>query len=570
MKTTARPIEGYTEGNQIGHIHRIFNQSHVPQPGAIRNTLTRIPGWILVLALLITVYLAVYLALPNIANGFISSYVLRPLLWCVLIATILSISRYWRGAKLEFTRKFLWIALLVGAFQVSILIIAGLFFGLGNSPYSLSPIGIVTNLAFVGTALVGMEFCRAYLIQSFPKRFETLALIMMALLFTAVSLPLVKLTGLQLSEQQLPFLGSTILPLLAQNLLACLLALVGGPLASIAYVGTIAAFEWFSPILPDLPWIITAFAGTITAVIGLMVVQSMVIPQTGPPPQELEDGIPVRAQKSKKRKATVVKIQLAHAAFLKFPVLVERPKKNKRRHIASQSHRREEHIRLAWRRFGIIPIPMLVATNRKSIHAILGINQRYSFHTRWTGIGPIKLPLLVLRQAMSSQSKRQNLPPANPRIEWIHFGFLKIPKPVRRPKKVKSSRLPGLGWTAVTILSVAIIWSTFGFFGFTPVLVAGHSMEPNVDLGDIVIVTDVPTDSITRGDIIQFSDGHDSVIHRVIVVNQEESSLTFTTKGDNNDIPDAQPVHPKQVTGKVVYTIPKIGWASIWIKDLIN
>ncbi|MDY6833624.1 MAG: signal peptidase I [Chloroflexota bacterium] len=568
MKTTARPIEGYTEGDQIGHIHRVFNQSHVPQPGTIRNALTRIPGWILVLALLITVYLAVYLALPNIANGFISSYVLRPLLWCVLIAIILSISRYWRGAKLEFTRKFLWIALLVGAFQVSILIIAGLFFGLGNSPYSLTPIGIVTNLAFVGTALVGMEFCRAYLMQSFPKRFETLALIMMALLFTAVSLPLVKLTGLQLSEQQLPFLGSTILPLLAQNLLACLLALVGGPLASIAYMGTIAAFEWFSPILPDLPWIITAFAGTIAAVIGLMVVQSMVMPQTSPPPQQPEESVPVRTHKSKKRKATVVRIQLAHATFFRFPVLVERPKKNKRRHIPSRSHQHEEYIGLAWRRLVIIPKPILVAINKKPNHAARNNNPRYRFHMRWTGIGPIKLPLIVLRQE-TSQSKRQDLPPANPRIEWIHFGFLKIPKPARRPKKVKSSRLPGLGWTAVAIVSVVIIWSTFGFFGFTPVLVAGHSMEPNVDLGDIVIVTDVPTDSITRGDIIQFSDGHDSVIHRVIAVNQEESSLTFTTKGDNNNIPDAEPVHPKQVTGKVVYTIPKIGWVSIWIKDLI-
>jgi signal peptidase len=49
------------------------------------------------------------------------------------------------------------------------------------------------------------------------------------------------------------------------------LALTGGPLASFAYRFTITAFEWLSPILPDLPWILKTVLGVALPVLGLFI-----------------------------------------------------------------------------------------------------------------------------------------------------------------------------------------------------------------------------------------------------------------------------------------------------------
>ena len=44
----------------------------------------------------------------------------------------------------------------------------------------------------------------------------------------------------------------------------------------------------------------------------------------------------------------------------------------------------------------------------------------------------------------------------------------------------------------------------------------------------------------------------------------------FITKGDANSEPDVDPVMPDQVTGKVVFTIPKLGWIPIFFKTIFN
>ena len=47
--------------------------------------------------------------------------------------------------------------------------------------------------------------------------------------------------------------------------------------------------------------------------------------------------------------------------------------------------------------------------------------------------------------------------------------------------------------------------------------------------------------------------------HRVMGVHKEEGKLSFTTRGDANDIDDASPVLAGDVIGRVAYTIPYLG-----------
>jgi signal peptidase len=169
---------------------------------------------------------------------------------------------------------------MIGFYQVVILVIGGLFSGFGRSPYTFTPTGILINLVFVGSMLIGMEVSRAWLINRLGKHHTFLALAFVTLVYTLLAIPLGRIRGLGLTLESVAFVNSTLLPSLAENLLASFLALLAGPLAAIAYRGMLQAFWWFCPILPDLPWILRGLIGTVVPIVGLVVVNSFYSSQT--------------------------------------------------------------------------------------------------------------------------------------------------------------------------------------------------------------------------------------------------------------------------------------------------
>ena len=58
-------------------------------------------------------------------------------------------------------------------------------------------------------------------------------------------------------------------------------------------------------------------------------------------------------------------------------------------------------------------------------------------------------------------------------------------------------------------------------------------------------------------------------LHRVVEIQQTEGARLFVTKGDANPIPDSDPIFPAQIKGKLILSIPKIGWISIYLKTAI-
>lgn len=230
--------------------------------------------WGAVLLALIGVYLIINLALRHMFTPWSRVYVAQPVLWCALIAAVVLIARSRQGGELRFTKDFAGIALLLGAFQVSCFLIAGLLSSFGKSPYTHTPYGIFLNVVFFGTALVGFELARAYLLSRFDRRHTMLAIVLISLLYTVLGVPLTRLTGLD-GFSAFPFLGGTMLPAFAEHLLASFLALIGGPVPALAYRGLMECFEWFSPILPNLTWMVRAFVGVLAPLIGMLVVQSM-------------------------------------------------------------------------------------------------------------------------------------------------------------------------------------------------------------------------------------------------------------------------------------------------------
>ena len=96
-------------------------------------------------------------------------------------------------------------------------------------------------------------------------------------------------------------------------------------------------------------------------------------------------------------------------------------------------------------------------------------------------------------------------------------------------------------------------------------------MRPAMDVGDVVIVAQAPTDVIKPGDIIQFRKPEQvTMMHRVVEIEETEGAKFFITKGDANDEPDLDPVIPENVVGKVVFTIRNIGWVAIVVKGFFT
>ncbi|MFH1382489.1 MAG: signal peptidase I [Chloroflexota bacterium] len=249
-------------------------------------------AWI-ILALLTAIYLAINRGWFLALGSNVGTYIIRPLAWGLVIWLVLALPKYRPASKPNIRKDVIQLALLIGFIQVLLNLVGGLFSGFGKSPSSQAPIGILFNLILIPSTLVGMEFSRAWLINHLGKRHTFVAIGLIALFYTVLSIPLGQLTGIKPNVQAIDFLNSTLIPSIAENLFASFLALSAGPLAAIAYRGWIEAFWWFCPILPDLSFAFKGLIGTGVPIVGLVLMQSLYpLPSRHARPRRSEEGSP--------------------------------------------------------------------------------------------------------------------------------------------------------------------------------------------------------------------------------------------------------------------------------------
>lgn len=96
--------------------------------------------------------------------------------------------------------------------------------------------------------------------------------------------------------------------------------------------------------------------------------------------------------------------------------------------------------------------------------------------------------------------------------------------------------------------------------GYKPYIVLSGSMEPKLQIGDLVISKKIKKENIKIGDIITFEDENKSVItHRIIDTIVKDGKTFYQTKGDNNNTKDIGLVSFKNIKGKYVFKISKLG-----------
>lgn len=112
----------------------------------------------------------------------------------------------------------------------------------------------------------------------------------------------------------------------------------------------------------------------------------------------------------------------------------------------------------------------------------------------------------------------------------------------------------------LVILSIVSKYKNSNYIlGFAPMKVLSGSMEPKLKIGDLIIVKNVDPSTIIEGDVITYKmDNRTYVTHRVVEV-FNENNILYKTKGDANNIEDKDLVLDKELIGRLIFRIPKLG-----------
>jgi signal peptidase len=126
-------------------------------------------------------------------------------------------------------------------------------------------------------------------------------------------------------------------------------------------------------------------------------------------------------------------------------------------------------------------------------------------------------------------------------------------------------------WIGNIILGLVVCLALFAVlipsvFSGSFAIVRSSSMEPAMRAGALAVMMPVDAGDVRVGDIIVFDPPWDSnpdvtVSHRVIGMYDSER-LFFDTKGDATEDSDPQYVPAQSVQGKVLFSIPYLGYAA--------
>jgi signal peptidase len=132
-------------------------------------------------------------------------------------------------------------------------------------------------------------------------------------------------------------------------------------------------------------------------------------------------------------------------------------------------------------------------------------------------------------------------------------------------------------------IAVVVVWTILGVFGglflavSVPYLfgersltVLSGSMEPQLHVGDVVVVDQVPPLEVRVGDIVTFRDPDDAsrlITHRVREMDVDGTEVQFVTKGDANTSVEHWKITTDGTIGRVRYHVWRLGYLMFWIRS---
>ena len=136
-------------------------------------------------------------------------------------------------------------------------------------------------------------------------------------------------------------------------------------------------------------------------------------------------------------------------------------------------------------------------------------------------------------------------------------------------KGIETKKESILSYVVPSIIIVATIWFMVGVFPYYPSAIVTGSMKPMIQPGDVVIIDKIESleamKELEVGDIIQFERNDLMINHRIIEIIERDGQTLYQTKGDNNNVADTPLVEMKDIRGRIIKVVPKVGWPSVWL-----
>ncbi len=118
-----------------------------------------------------------------------------------------------------------------------------------------------------------------------------------------------------------------------------------------------------------------------------------------------------------------------------------------------------------------------------------------------------------------------------------------------------------LSWPIYICIAAYLLIAAPVIAGYRPVVVLSGSMEPAFQVGSVIYYKETPFSRIEAGDPITFRAGGGEALVTHRVVEKQEISQAFITKGDANPSEDPNPVAYENVVGKAAsFCIPYAGY----------
>lgn len=99
-------------------------------------------------------------------------------------------------------------------------------------------------------------------------------------------------------------------------------------------------------------------------------------------------------------------------------------------------------------------------------------------------------------------------------------------------------------------------------------MIQSGSMEPKIKTGDLVV--DKKIGEYKEQDIITFRQGKKVITHRIMQIINRNGEILYETKGDANDGKDLELARQSDILGKVIFSIPILGYLMIFAKTKLG
>jgi signal peptidase len=138
-------------------------------------------------------------------------------------------------------------------------------------------------------------------------------------------------------------------------------------------------------------------------------------------------------------------------------------------------------------------------------------------------------------------------------------------------------------WLIIFSLLVFSSLATFskiaGPGNFRLLTVESGSMEPAIKSGSVILVLAKNKNLVSpidfypqfqKGEIITFLAGKETFTHRIVEVEEDGGKIFYKTKGDANPGADVEKIPQDKVLGKVIFSLPYLGFIVSFAKSQIG